>query len=181
MQRSSSKLCCKWPKGSSVSSSTRWFSSSHIAWSSAKGSCGSSFAISVSSVSPDSRVWLRRGTRFVWIVATCSSDSLCACKAAARCLPRRVPARFCHPAHPREVGRLLARAADSVPVCFAILPPGSVDCSGHRSSSVLQLPVLPLRFFLLVQVGRMLRRQLVSLVVRSVCASRPPQLQLVMP
>ena len=104
--RSLSRLCCKWPKGSSVSSSIHWFSSSHISWSSAKGSCRSSFAISVSSVSPGSlcacnasRLASAR-TRFAWIVATCSSDSLCVCKAEARCLPRRVPARFCHPAHP---------------------------------------------------------------------------------
>ena len=33
-------------------------------------------------------------TRFALIVATCSSDSLCVCAAAERCLPRQVPARF---------------------------------------------------------------------------------------
>ena len=74
-----------------------------------EGSCGSSFANTVYSVSPGSlcacnasRLASAR-TRLVWIVATCSSDSLCACKVAARCLPRRVPARVCHPAHPSAV------------------------------------------------------------------------------
>ena len=128
--RSLSRLYCKWPKESSVSSSMHWFSSSHIAWSSAKGSCGSPFAISVSSVSLGS-LWACNAsrlasarTRFAWIVATCSSDSLCACKAAARCLPRRVPVRFCHPAHqsaPRERSRTSAYACSRL--CSSVFRP----------------------------------------------------------
>ena len=42
-------------------------------------------------------------TRFALTIADCSSGKLCACMAAVRCLPRDVPACFCHPAHPDAV------------------------------------------------------------------------------
>ena len=51
--------------------------------------------------------------RFAWIVASCSSDSLCVCEAAVRCLPRGVPSCFCHPVRPsapREKSRTSACA-----------------------------------------------------------------------
>ena len=104
--RSSSMSCDRWLNGSSISSSKHWFGSSHTSRSAAMGSCKSSVAASVPSVSPCAlcaRSWSRLASarmRFALIIAVCSSDSLCVCAAAVRCLPRRVPACFCHPVHP---------------------------------------------------------------------------------
>ena len=116
--RSLSRTCGAQKGMSSSSSSKREFGSSHISRSSAKGSCRLSFAVAGSSVSPWSlcaRIASRLASariRFALIVAACSSVSLCACAAAVRCLPRRVPACFCHPVHPSA-----PRARSSTSAC----------------------------------------------------------------
>ena len=59
--------------------------------------------------------------RFARIVATCSSVSLYVCQATVRCLPRGVPACFCHPVQPlapRERSRTSRAQVVGAPACF---------------------------------------------------------------